>query len=324
MDKKIFESFQGETFLVTGGAGFIGSNLCETLLSYGCFVKCLDNFYSGKKENIMPFINHPNFTLLEGDIQNFDTCMQACENVSYVLHQAALGSVPASIKYPVEYSSVNITGTINLLESAKKCGVKKFVYASSSSVYGNAPLPNKEGQEAQLLSPYALTKKSVEDWAKLYKTLYHLDTYGLRYFNVYGKRQDPNGMYAAVIPKFISILLKGENPTIYGDGTQTRDFTYIDDVITANLLACKCSSNMGGNTFNIAYGERKSVLEVYKTVCSLLNKPFCPQFAPAQKGEIKHSYADLTNTKQSLDFEGEFDFLKGLSLCIEWYQKTLS
>lgn len=324
MDKKEFEWLKEKTVLVTGGAGFIGSNLCETLLSYGCFVKCLDNFYSGKEENISSFLHHPNFILIKGDIQNFDICLYACNDVSYVFHEAALGSVAASIKQPIDYACVNITGTIHLLEAAKRCNVKKFIYASSSAVYGDASLPNKEGQESQLLSPYALTKKSMEDWAKLYKTVYHLDTYGLRYFNVYGKKQDPNGTYAAVIPKFISILLKGDTPTIYGDGTQTRDFIYIDDVVKANLLACKASSNAAGNAFNIAYGARKSVLEVYKTICSLLNKPISPQFSYAQKGEIKHSYADLTNAKQMLGYQGEFDFLKGLSFCMEWYKKTLS
>jgi UDP-N-acetylglucosamine 4-epimerase len=226
-------------FLVTGGAGFIGSNLCEALLDMGYQVRCMDNFSTGKRENIEGFLHNKNFTLIEDDIRNLEVGLVACEGVDYVLHQAAWGSVPRSIEMPLLYEEINIRGTLNMMEAARQQGVKKFVYASSSSVYGDHPvLPKKEGQEGELLSPYALTKRVDEEYGRLYKELYGLDTYGLRYFNVFGRRQDPDGAYAAVIPKFIKQILNDEQPTINGDGRQSRDFTYIDNVIEANLKAC--------------------------------------------------------------------------------------
>lgn len=229
---------ENSIFLVTGGAGFIGSNLCEAILDMGYKVRCLDNLSTGKYENIEPLTANPDFTFIKGDIRELDTCLEAAKGVSYVLNQAAWGSVPRSIEMPLLYEEINIRGTLNMMEASRQNGVKKFVYASSSSVYGDHPvLPKKEGAEGKVLSPYALTKKVDEEYGRLYKVLYGLDTYGMRYFNVFGRRQDPEGMYAAVIPKFIKQLMHGEVPTINGDGRQSRDFTYIDNVIEANLKA---------------------------------------------------------------------------------------
>ncbi|MGL5972403.1 MAG: NAD-dependent epimerase/dehydratase family protein, partial [Oscillospiraceae bacterium] len=223
-------------FLITGGAGFIGSNLCEALLDMGYKVRCLDNLSTGKEENVKDFIDNPNFEFVKGDIRDFKTCLDACKEIDYVLNQAAIGSVPRSINLPLVYCVNNITGTVNMLEASKLEKVKKFVYASSSSVYGDEPnLPKKEGVEGNLLSPYALTKLVDELWGEQYKKQYDLDTYGLRYFNVFGRRQNPDGEYAAVIPKFIKHILNDESPTINGDGNQSRDFTYIENVIDANL-----------------------------------------------------------------------------------------
>jgi UDP-N-acetylglucosamine 4-epimerase len=230
-------------------------------------VRCLDNLSTGKKENMDDFISHPNFEFINGDIRDYETCNNACKNVDYVLHQAAWGSVPRSIEMPLLYEEINVKGTLNMLEAARKNKVKKFVYASSSSVYGDEPnLPKVEGREGNLLSPYALTKRTNEEYAKLYSKLYGLDTYGLRYFNVFGKRQDPNGPYAAVIPKWINQLLNDERPTIYGDGTQSRDFTYIENVVEANLKACKASKEFSGETYNIAYGGRENLVDMYKYI----------------------------------------------------------
>ena len=229
----------GSIFLVTGGAGFIGSNLCEAILNLGYSVRCLDDLSTGKEENVVLFLNNPNYTFIKGDIKDLDTCIKACEGVHYVLNQAAWGSVPRSIEMPLFYCANNIQGTLNMMEAARQNGVKKFVYASSSSVYGDDPnLPKTEGREGKLLSPYALTKRCDEEWAKQYTRHYGLDTYGLRYFNVFGRRQNPNGAYAAVIPKLIKQMMNGEIPTIHGDGKQSRDFTYIENVIEANLKAC--------------------------------------------------------------------------------------
>ena len=239
-------------FLVGGGAGFIGSNLCEALVNMGYTVRCLDDLSTGKYENIEPLTAKENFTFIKGDMRNLDTCLEASDGASYVLNQAAWGSVPRSIEMPLLYEEINIRGTLNMMEAARQNGVKKFVYASSSSVYGDHPvLPKKEGQEGKVLSPYALTKKVDEEYGRLYKELYGLDTYGLRYFNVFGRRQDPEGMYAAVIPKFIRQLMHDEVPTINGDGRQSRDFTYIDNVIEANLKACLASGEAAGQAYNI-------------------------------------------------------------------------
>jgi len=310
-------------FLVTGGAGFIGSNLCEAILEMGYMVRCLDNLSTGKRENVDLFIGHPNFNFIEGDIRDLDTCMKACEGVDYVLNQAAWGSVPRSIEMPLLYEQINIMGTLNMMEAARHNAVKKFVYASSSSVYGDHPvLPKTEGQEGELLSPYALTKRVDEEYGKLYKMLYGLDTYGLRYFNVFGRRQDPDGAYAAVIPKFLKQLLNNETPTINGNGKQSRDFTYIENVIEANLKACKASPDAAGQAYNIAYGGREYIIDIYHELCNALDKNIEPIFRPDRKGDIKHSNADISKAKRLLEYEPEYSFADGIQLAIKWYKEN--
>lgn len=312
------------TFLVTGGAGFIGSNLCEAILKMGYKVRCLDDLSTGKQANVDIFLDNPNYTFIKGDIKDLDTCMAACEGVDYVLNQAAWGSVPRSIEMPLFYEKNNIMGTLNMMEAARQQGVKKFVYASSSSVYGDHPvLPKKEGQEGNLLSPYALTKRVDEEFAKLYTRLYGLDTYGLRYFNVFGRRQDPDGAYAAVIPKFIKMLMNGETPTINGDGMQSRDFTYIENVIEANLKACLAPHEAAGNAFNIAYGGREYLIEIYHSLTRALGKDIEPNFGPDRAGDIKHSNADISKAREMLGYDPDYDFDSGLKLAIDWYVENL-
>ncbi|MGL5548559.1 MAG: SDR family oxidoreductase [Culicoidibacterales bacterium] len=315
---------EGSTFLVTGGAGFIGSNLCEAILGLGYKVVCLDNLSTGHQKNIDMFIEHPNYTFIHGDITDLETCQQACQGIDYVLHQAAWGSVPRSIEMPIFYEKVNILGTLNMLEAAKQNNIKKFVYASSSSVYGDEPtLPKKEGREGNILSPYALTKKTDEEYAKLYKKLYDLDTYGMRYFNVFGRRQDPNGAYAAVIPKFIKQLLNDEQVTINGDGKHSRDFTYIENVIEANLKACLADSQYAGGAFNVAYGGREYLIDMYNYLCEALDKKMEPIFGPNRKGDIKHSNADVTKAKAELGYDAEWSFEVGINEAIQWYKENL-
>ncbi len=311
-------------FLVTGGAGFIGSNLCEAVLKLGYKVRCLDDLSTGKQENINLFLDNPNYEFIKGDVKDFDTCMKACDGVDYVMHEAAWGSVPRSIEMPLFYCANNIQGTVNMLEAARQCHVKTFVYASSSSVYGDEPnLPKTEGIEGNLLSPYALTKRADEEWARQYTRHYGLKTVGLRYFNVFGRRQDPNGAYAAVIPKFIKQLLADERPTINGDGKQSRDFTYIENVIEANLKACLASDEASGETFNIAYGGREYLIDIYHTLTQALGKDIDPIFGPDRPGDIKHSNADITKAKKLLDYNPEYDFARGLNEAIEWYRENL-
>ncbi len=311
-------------FLVGGGAGFIGSNLCEAILEMGYTVRCLDNLSTGKLENIEPFMENERFTFIKGDIRELETCMEAAKGVDFVLNQAAWGSVPRSIEMPLLYEEINIRGTLNMMEAARQNNVKKFVYASSSSVYGDHPvLPKKEGKEGKVLSPYALTKKVDEEYGRLYKVLYGLDTYGLRYFNVFGRRQDPDGAYAAVIPKFIRQLLNGERPTINGDGKQSRDFTYIDNVIEANLKACLASSDAAGEAFNIGAGGREYLLDVYHDLCKALGKETEPCFGPPRAGDIRDSNADIGKARELLGYNPEYDFAAGISLAIDWYKENL-
>ena len=311
-------------FLVTGGAGFIGSNLCEAILNLGYRVRCLDDLSTGKQANVDLFADNPRYTFMRGDIKDFETCKAACKGVDYVLNQAAWGSVPRSIEMPQFYCMNNIVGTLNMLEAARQCGVKKFVYASSSSVYGDEPnLPKTEGREGNLLSPYALTKRCDEEWAKQYTMHYGLDTYGLRYFNVFGRRQDPNGAYAAVIPKFIRQLMNDERPTINGDGRQSRDFTYIENVIEANLKACLASHEAAGEAFNIAYGGREYLIDIYHTLTRTLGKDIEPIYGPDRKGDIKHSNADIGKARKLLGYEPEYSFECGLNEAIVWYKENL-
>lgn len=313
------------TFLVTGGAGFIGSNLCEAILNLGYEVRCLDNLSTGKQENVDMFLDDPNYTFIKGDITDLDTCIKASQGVDYILNQAAWGSVPRSIEMPLFYEKVNIGGTLNMMEAARQNDVKKFVYASSSSVYGDHPiLPKVEGQEGNLLSPYALTKRVDEEYGKLYKKLYDLDTYGMRYFNVFGRRQDPDGAYAAVLPKFIKQLLNDEIPTINGDGKQSRDFTYIENVIEANLKACLAPGEYGGEAFNIAYGGREYLIDIYYDLCKALGKEVEPNFGPDRKGDIKHSNADITKARKMLGYDPSYDFKTGIEEAIMWYKEKLT
>ncbi len=312
------------TFLVTGGAGFIGSNLCEAILNMGCNVKCLDNLSTGKQENVDLFINNPKYEFIKGDITDLETCMEACKGVDYVLNQAAWGSVPRSIEMPLYYEKVNISGTLNMLEASRKNNIKKFVYASSSSVYGDsANLPKVEGDEGNLLSPYALTKRVDEEYAKLYTRLYGLDTYGLRYFNVFGRRQTPDGAYAAVIPKFIKQLINDERPIINGDGKQSRDFTYIDNVIEANLKACLADSSAAGQAYNIAYGGREYLIDIYYQLCEALGKRIEPIYGPDRAGDIKHSNASIEKAKKYLNYSPDYSFEDGIKLAIDWYIENL-
>ncbi len=315
---------ENSIFLVTGGAGFIGSNLCEAITDMGYRVRCLDNLSTGKVENVNRLKDRENYCFIQGDIRDLDTCMKACEGVDYVLHQAAWGSVPRSIEMPLFYEEVNIRGTLNMMEAARQQGVKKFIYASSSSVYGDHPvLPKVEGQEGNLLSPYALTKRVDEEYGRLYKKLYGLDTYGMRYFNVFGRRQDPDGAYAAVIPKFIKMLMNDQVPTINGDGRQSRDFTYIDNVIEANLKACLASSQSAGEAYNIAYGGREYLIDIYYDLCRALGKDIEPNFGPDRAGDIKHSNADISKARKLLGYNPEYDFEKGIALAIDWYKANL-
>lgn len=315
---------ENTTFLVTGAAGFIGSNLCEAILAKGCNVRALDDLSTGKQANVDLFADNPKYTFIKGDIKDFDTCMKACEGVDYVLNQAAWGSVPRSIEMPLFYCKNNIDGTLNMLEAARQNKVKKFVYASSSSVYGDEPnLPKTEGREGNLLSPYALTKRCDEEWAKQYTMHYGLDTYGLRYFNVFGRRQDPDGAYAAVIPKFLKQLLNGETPTINGDGRQSRDFTYIENVIEANLKACLAPHEAAGQAFNIAYGGREYLIDIYYGLTDALGISVEPNFGPDRKGDIKHSNADISKAKRLLGYNPDYSFQNGIKLAIEWYKENL-
>ena len=315
---------RGSVFLVTGGAGFIGSNLCEAILRMGYKVRCLDDLSTGKQENIDLFINHSGYTFIRGDIRDPDTCMNACKGVDYVLNEAAWGSVPRSIEMPLLYEEINIRGTLNMMEAARQNHVKKFVYASSSSVYGDEPnLPKQEGREGNLLSPYALTKRVDEEYGKLYTKLYGLDTFGLRYFNVFGKRQDPNGAYAAVIPKFLKQLMHEERPTIHGDGKQSRDFTYIENVIEANLKACMADHEAAGQVFNIAYGGREYLIDIYFGLCKALGKDIEPIFGADREGDIKHSNADICKAKAMLGYDPTWSFEKGIMFAIEWYKENL-
>ncbi|MDD6312489.1 MAG: SDR family oxidoreductase [Firmicutes bacterium] len=315
---------ENSVFVVTGGAGFIGSNLCEAILELGCKVRCLDNLSTGKRANVDMFMSNPNYTFIEGDIRDLDTCLRTTDGADYVLNQAAWGSVPRSIEMPLLYEEINIRGTLNMMEASRRNNVKKFVYASSSSVYGDEPtLPKAEGREGNLLSPYALTKRADEEYAKLYTRLYGLDTYGLRYFNVFGRRQDPDGAYAAVIPKFIKMLLHDQVPTINGDGRQSRDFTYIENVIEANLKACLAPHEAAGEAFNIAYGGREYLIDIYYGLTKALGKDIEPNFGPDRAGDIKHSNADISKAKKLLGYDPEYSFEDGIKLAIEWYKENL-
>ena len=315
---------------VTGGAGFIGSNLCEKLLETGANVICFDNFSTGKRQNIKDFLVNPNFTLIEGDVRDLATCRKAVDKADYVLHEAALGSVPRSIHDPVTTNEVNISGFLNMLVASRDAGVKRFVYAASSSTYGDSViLPKVEDHIGRPLSPYAITKYVNELYADVFAKIYQMECIGLRYFNVFGRRQDPNGAYAAVIPKFITQLINHETPVINGDGEQTRDFTYIDNVIQANILALLTDNPQAINTvYNIAYGERSTLNQLVDClkeflsgyVKDILNVEV--KYGPPLMGDIPHSLASIAKAKSLLGYNPDYSMQEGLKKTVAWYFKN--
>jgi UDP-N-acetylglucosamine 4-epimerase len=317
--------------LVTGGAGFIGSNLTEALLKLNNEVICLDNFATGKKENITAFTTNPNYTLIEGDIRKLSDCQLAVKGVDYVLHQAALGSVPRSIKDPITSNEVNVSGFLNMLIASRDSGVKRFIYAASSSTYGDSEsLPKVEDKIGKPLSPYAITKYVNELYADVFSKTYGLETIGLRYFNVFGRKQDPNGAYAAVIPKFVSQFMAGESPMINGNGEFSRDFTYIDNVIQANLLSMITDNKEAINTvYNVAFGERNTLKDLVELLKKSLTE-FDPKikdiqviYGPNRVGDIPHSLASIDKAKKLLAYNPQFSLEKGLKEAVNWYWNNL-
>ncbi|MDZ4120900.1 MAG: SDR family oxidoreductase [Candidatus Cloacimonadaceae bacterium] len=307
-------------YLVTGGAGFIGSNIVSVLLSRGHEVVVLDNFATGKRENILPLMKDPNMTMIEGDLRSFHIVRAAVKGVDYILHQGALPSVPRSINDPITSNDVNILGTLNILEAAKEFGVKRVVCASSSSIYGNSEtLPKVETMPVNPLSPYALTKYAQERYCQVFSVLYGLETVSLRYFNVFGPRQDPTSQYSAVIPKFIKMIMNDKEPTIYGDGSQSRDFTYVENNIEANILACS-APKAAGEVFNIACGERYTLIDLVNMINEILGKNIEPKFAPDRAGDVKHSLADIDKAKDMLGYEVKVDFRAGLERTVRFFE----
>lgn len=320
-----------KSVLITGGAGFIGSNLCEYFLQKGYHVTCLDNFATGHRYNIAPFLSDDNFTLLEGDIRDLETCKKAVNGVDYVLHQAALGSVPRSINDPITSNEVNVSGFLNMLVASRDAKVKRFVYAASSSTYGDSEsLPKVEETIGKPLSPYAITKYVNELYADIFAKTYGLETIGLRYFNVFGRRQDPNGAYAAVIPKFVLQLVKHESPIINGDGNYSRDFTYIDNVIQMNELAMTTENPAALNTvYNTAFGDRTTLNDMVHYLKEYLSE-FDPAIAdvavvygPNRLGDIPHSLASIDKARKLLNYQPEFSFQQGLKAAVAWYWENL-
>ena len=317
--------------LVTGGAGFIGSNLTEALLKLNNEVICLDNFATGKEENITPFLTNPNYTLIKGDIRKLSDCQLAVKGVDYVLHQAALGSVPRSIKDPITSNEVNVSGFLNMLTASRDSGVKRFIYAASSSTYGDSEaLPKVEDEIGKPLSPYAITKYVNELYADVFSKTYDLETIGLRYFNVFGRKQDPNGAYAAVIPKFVSQFMAGESPVINGNGEFSRDFTYIDNVIQANLLSMITTNKEAINTvYNVAFGERNTLKDLVELLKKQLTefdskiKDIQVIYGPNRVGDIPHSLASIDKAKNLLAYNPQFSLEKGLKEAVSWYWNNL-
>ncbi len=317
--------------LVTGGAGFIGSNLCEALIENGNRVTCFDNFSTGKLKNIEHLQEHSNFLLIEGDIRNIDNCHNACKGVDYVLHQAALGSVPRSINDPITSNDVNVSGFLNMLVASRDAKVKRFVYAASSSTYGDSKtMPKKEDVIGKPLSPYAITKYVNELYAEVFAKTYGLETIGLRYFNVFGRKQDPKGAYAAVIPKFVMQLMKHESPIINGDGSYSRDFTYIDNVIEMNFRALEATSEEALNTvYNAAFGERTTLNELVELLKEYLGHfdaeiaNIQVKYGPNRQGDVPHSLASIEKAKKNLQYNPQYDIKKGLQEATTWYWKNL-
>jgi UDP-N-acetylglucosamine 4-epimerase len=320
-----------KTILITGGAGFIGSNLCEYFLSKNYKVVCLDNFATGHRHNLNDFINNENFSLIEGDIRNIETCQQAVQGVDFVLHQAALGSVPRSINDPITTNDVNVSGFLNMLVAARDANIKRFVYAASSSTYGDSVgLPKVEEVIGKPLSPYAITKYVNELYAEIFSRTYGLETVGLRYFNVFGRKQDPNGAYAAVIPKFVMQLMQHESPRINGDGNYSRDFTYIDNVIQMNELAMTTENPEAVNTvYNTAYGDRNTLNDLIGYLKMFLAEydpkiaQVAIEYGPNRAGDIPHSLASIDKAKAILGYNPKYSLQEGLKEAVGWYWENL-
>lgn len=307
-------------YLVSGGAGFIGSHIVEELVKRGNSVRVIDNFITGKKENISAFLGK--IELIEGDIRDSSVCREAVDGMDFVLHQAALPSVPRSIKDPILTNEINVTGTLNLLLASRDANIKRVVFASSSSVYGDNPqLPKKEGLEGTPLSPYAISKRVGEMYCRVFSQVFNLSTVCLRYFNIFGPRQDPFSQYAAVIPNFITKMLKDENPVIFGDGEQSRDFTYVSNVVEANILAAN-AGGISGEVFNIACGERTTVNSLVENINEVLDKRINPSYDKPRPGDVKHSFADISKARKTIKYEPSVSFSEGLKKTIFWFQKV--
>jgi UDP-N-acetylglucosamine/UDP-N-acetylgalactosamine 4-epimerase len=317
--------------LITGGAGFIGSNLADYFLEQEYKVICLDNLATGKLANLEDAMKYPDFKFMEGDIRNYDTCLQAVKGCNYVLHQAALGSVPRSVNDPVTTTDVNIGGFVKMLFASKEAGVRRFIYAASSSSYGDYEgLPKVEDKIGKPLSPYAITKVANELFAQNFSEIYGIETIGLRYFNVFGRRQDPNGAYAAAIPKFVKLFMQHKSPVIDGDGENSRDFTYIDNVLLMNRLAMETTNSQALNTiFNTAYGQRTTINLLVEYLKNLLTE-YDPeiakvpvQFGPARIGDVPHSLASIEKAKSLLGYDPQYDLKAGLKMALKWYWNNL-
>lgn len=326
----MFIAISNKKIVVTGGAGFIGSNLCEVLLEKGNSVVCLDNFSTGNRDNISSFIDNPNFTLIEGDIRNLAACLQATEGADYVLHQAALGSIPRSIKDPITTTEVNINGFLNILIAVRDHKVKRLVYAASSSTYGDSRiLPKEEDIIGNPLSPYGITKYVNELYAAVFAKTYGIETIGLRYFNVFGKRQDPAGPYAAVIPKFISQLINLQSPTINGDGSYSRDFTYIANIVQINLLSVVADKNAVNKVYNAAFGACNTLSNLtilLKQELSKFDKRIAEvpiKYGAERLGDVAHSYASISKAKDLLNYKPNYSLQKGLQESVKWYWENL-
>jgi len=310
-------------YLVTGGAGFIGSNLTRALLAAGHRVRVLDNFLTGKRENLagLTDAHGDSFELMEGDLRDLEAVRKAVAGIEYLLHQGALPSVPRSVADPVLTNEINVAGTVNVLVAARDAGVRRVVFAASSSAYGDTPeLPKRESMTPNPKSPYAAQKLTGEHYMRIFHEVYGLETVSLRYFNVFGPRQDPQSMYAAVIPRFITCVMRGEPPTVYGDGRQTRDFTYIDNVIQANLAACAAPKAACGGVFNIACGERVSLLDILEIVYGIAGKRVEPVFEPSRPGDVRDSLADIARAREIVGYDPNVPFREGLRTTFDWFR----
>ena len=317
------EDISGYTFLVTGGAGFIGSNIVEYLLKYNAGkVIALDNLSNGHKSNINPFLGYENFEFIEGDITDFDTCKAVISRVDYISHQAALGSVPRSIENPLATHLANTTGFVNILTAAKDANIKRIVFASSSSVFGDSKeLPKVEGRIGKQLSPYAVSKRTKELYAQVFADVYDLDVVGLRYFNIFGPKQNPAGPYAAAIPLFMDAILNNRSPFINGDGEQSRDFTFVENAVQANIKALFSKNDVKGKILNIACGGRVTINELFNTIKTIIGSDIEPIYRSSRPGDVKDSLADISLAKTMIDYTPEVSLNKGLETTIDWFRK---